>query len=384
MRKLAIGMTIVVIALVVCLGSVSAEDIDSSLMYVQVDVWANQTHVLVFVNGVSLNDRIDELENQYRVVSNHLKQIDSNVYDYILLNEMKSRLITVHQYAIQALQREIAINDSLTEEQKEAILAEIAKHNTEILKVQNDADSILINILMRYQKMVAEKEEFSYGGYHDVYGDFRYFKEVDDEYPTENVFRITDCYSELGRSKVLQGGWITIKGISSYGTLSTSRGIDVIYYDPATGVEKKYLNLNRGLLNEIKYPDFIIKWDKNVFEIKLKIDENTPEGMKQVTISRIGADGKSESVKVVFDVVKPQLKVHATTYNGKIATTIQTNLNKVIVEYGEQVKELVPQFGRAFTILDQTNIAELVVSGAENFDFVKVIVEIPTLLAPLI
>jgi len=384
MRKLAIGMTIVVIALVVCLGSVSAEDIDSSLMYVQVDVWANQTHVLVFVNGVSLNDRIDELENQYRVVSNHLKQIDSNVYDYILLNEMKSRLITVHQYAIQALQREIAINDSLTEEQKEAILAEIAKHNTEILKVQNDADSILINILMRYQKMVAEKEEFSYGGYHDVYGDFRYFKEVDDEYPTENVFRITDCYSELGQSKVLQGGWITIKGISSYGTLSTSRGIDVIYYDPATGVERKYLNLNRGLLNEIKYPDFIIKWDKNVFEIRLKIDENTPEGMKQVTISRIGADGKSESVKVVFDVVKPQLKVHATTYNGKIATTIQTNLNKVVVEYGEQVKELVPQFGRAFTILDQTNIAELVVSGAENFDFVKVIVEIPTLLAPLI
>jgi len=384
MRKLAIGMTIVVIALVVCLGSVSAEDIDSSLMYVQVDVWANQTHVLVFVNGVSLNDRIDELENQYRVVSNHLKQIDSNVYDYILLNEMKSRLITVHQYAIQALQREIAINDSLTEEQKEAILAEIAKHNTEILKVQNDADSILINILMRYQKMVAEKEEFSYGGYHDVYGDFRYFKEVDDEYPTENVFRITDCYSELGRSKVLQGGWITIKGISSYGTLSTSRGIDVIYYDPATGVEKKYLDLDRGFLNEIKYSDFIIKWDKNVFEIKLKIDENTPEGMKQVTISRIGADGKSESVKVVFDVVKPQLKVHATTYNGKIATTIQTNLNKVIVEYGEQVKELVPQFGRAFTILDQTNIAELVVSGAENFDFVKVIVEIPTLLAPLI
>ena len=384
MRKLAIGMAIVVIAIVACLGSVSAEDIDSSLMHVQVDVWANQTHVLVFVNGVSLNDRIDELENQYRVVSNHLKQIDSNVYDYILLNEMKSRLVTMHQYVIQALQREIAINDSLTEEQKEAILAEIAKHNTEILKVQNDADNILINILMRYQKMVAEKEEFSYGGYHDVYGDFRYFKEVDDEYPTENVFRITDCYSELGQSKVLQGGWITIKGISSYGTLSTSRGIDVIYYDPATGVEKKYLDLDRGFLNEIKYSDFIIKWDKNVFEIKLKIDENTPEGMKQVTISRIGADGKSESVKVVFDVVKPQLKVHATTYNGKVATTIQTNLNKVIVEYGEQVKELVPQFGRAFTILDQTNIAELVVSGAENFDFVKVIVEIPTLLAPLI
>jgi len=310
-----------------------------------------------------------------------LKQIDSNVYDYILLNEMKSRLITMHQYAIQALQREIAINDSLTEEQKEAILAEIARHNTEILKVQNDADNILINILMRYQKMMAEKEEFSYGGYHDIYGDFHYFKEVDDEYLTENVFRITDCYSELGQSKVLQGGWITIKGISSYGTLGTSRGIDVIYYDPATGVERKYLNLNRGLFNEIEYPDFIIKWDKNVFEIKLKIDENTPEGMKQVVIKRIGADDKPETVKVVFDVVKPELKVQTTTYNGKIAATIQTNLNKVVVEYGEQVKELVPQFGRAFTILDQINATELVVSGAENFDFVKVIVKIPALLA---
>ncbi|MHC1624659.1 MAG: hypothetical protein ACXQS2_01475 [Methermicoccaceae archaeon] len=369
-----------VLALMLLLATLTcpiAGSTENPLMDVQVRIKANQTHVLVFVNGVSLNDKIDELQKEYSVVSNHLKLIDSNVYDYILLNEMKSRLTRMHQYAIQALQKELALNDSLTDEQREAIYNEIAKHSADITKIQSDADNILINILMRYQKMISEKESFSYGGYHDIYGDFRYFKEVDDVYLTEDVFRITDCYSELGQSKVLQGGWITIKGISSYGTMTTSRGIDVIYYDPAAGEERKYLDLSRGWFNEwYNYKDFEIKWDKNIFEIKLKIDEDTPEGMKQVTIQRENMEGKTETVKVVFDVVRPQLEVYTTEYDGMIAVTVKTNLDKVRIKYGDEVRELTVQFDRVFTMFKKMNATELTVSGVGDFDFVKVTKEV--------
>jgi len=373
MKRFGVALAIIVVLLVLVGASSVVAESSEPLMDVQVKIRANQTHVLVYVNGVPLNDKISDLQNQYHVVSNHLKQVDSNVYDYILLNEMKTRLIRMHQYAVNALQKEIAMNGNLTNEQKELILNEIARHNTEIMNVQSDADSILINILMRYQQTINERGEFSYGGYHDIYGDFHYFKEVDDMYLTENVFRVTDCYSEFGQSKVLQGGWITIKGISSYGTFGTSRGIVVTYYDPALGEERKYRSLGRNFVNgEVNFGDFRIKWDKNVFEIKLKIDEDTPEGMKQVTIERKTMDEKTESIKVAFDVVKPQLEVYTTAYNGKVAVTVKTNLDKVRIEYGGQVKELTTQFDRAFTIFDQTGSTKLIASGVGDYSFVKV------------
>lgn len=370
MRKILVAMVLLTIAFI-SVGIVVAEPPEPPLMDVQIKIWTNQSHTLIYINGIPLNDRIDELQNQYNVLSNHIRQTDANVYDYIILNEMRTRLMSMHQYAIQVLQRELLTNTSLTTEQKDIILNDIVRHNSEIMNIQSDVDNILINILMRYQNILNQNEEFSYSGYHDIYGDFHYFKETTDQYLREEVFRITDCYSETGQSKVLQGGWVIVKGINSYGSgVFTTRGMWITYIDPASGVTKEFY-VGKG--TDMETSEFRIKWYRNVFEFSIKIDSDTPEGMKQITFKRESPRGGVEYIRVSFDVIRPYIDVYTSLSDDKIGLSVNTNLNKIKVSYGDVVKELSTEYGRVFTVLDRSDSDIIYVTGVGDYSFVNVL-----------
>jgi len=334
-------------------------------------VWLNinADDVSVYLNGLPLDDEINDLRDKYDALSNYIELVDSDVYDYILLNEIKSRLLSKHIQAISYLQQELMTNESLSDEEKQLIISKIREHNSDMLNIQNDADNKLIKILLRYERRINEGEDFSYGGYYDVNGNFRHFKEEDDRYTRDDVFRITNCYSELGISKVLQGGWITIEGINSYGIgVSSNSKMKVIYFDPVKGDEKTYAFENGDNLN---YSDTSIRWIGNAFILKLKIDKDTI-GMKQVTIKRfLNGGGEEEEISVVFDVIRPNLNVFTVSQNGKVVVSVNTNLNKIKISYGDEDKTIRTINGRTVTIFDAGEGKEVIVSGTDGFEWVK-------------
>ncbi|RLI72806.1 hypothetical protein DRO97_08595, partial [Archaeoglobales archaeon] len=83
-------------------------------------VWLNinADDVSVYLNGLPLDDEINDLRDKYDALSNYIELVDSDVYDYILLNEIKSRLLSKHIQAISYLQQELMTNESLSDEEK--------------------------------------------------------------------------------------------------------------------------------------------------------------------------------------------------------------------------------------------------------------------------
>jgi len=376
LRKLILSM---VVALLICSAAHAyAATIDNVNM--EIWVYVNTTgNVVVYVNGVPLDDRINDLETKYDSLENYMNSVESDVYDYITLTEMRDRLVNLHRFYISVLQDELSkLNESKDGKKIEAIQQEINEHMRAIDEVYAQADEMLVNILLRFQDRLNSQQEFSYDGWYDQYGNFHHFKEVDDHFVTDKVFRIIDCYSAIGQSKVLRGDWITIEGYNSYGEGVASTAKQYLnFFDPISGKTTKRIYY---LGEELNAKDFKVSWEDNKFTIKLRMDKDVKEGMKQITLVRDIPDCGSEcpkKVSVTFEVVEPYIKlIIPKVYAGQpFAIGVETNLPQAVVKVDG--KEYTVGSGRSHIYIEPVYSNFTVeASGVRQFDWVKTVTNV--------
>lgn len=320
----------------------------------------NETPINVFINGISLNDKIDQLEKDVQDLYNRLSSITITIYDYLIFNEYRARLQSVYDNAFYALYSKLLLTNK-TEEKEEIIgkIAEILKKKKMLEKME---DSMLMKLLTDLRK---GEEVVSYPelGWWDIYNEHHGFEDTDLK-PYEPVdFRLTDCYSEIGKSHVVRGGDIVIEGvIYRYGVVGNDR-IKVYLTDPESGEKERLI-----VVSEIGYNKTLdnvkVEWlTPTVFRITIDTKDMSP-GLKKVTV-------KFEDYKVycTFKVLEPYIKAEKV---GRFVV-VYTNIPAISVKYNGTVQTYKVPNHHIYVYVG--NVTKVTVEGANDYNFVRVVLE---------
>jgi len=274
-RKWVVG-----ILLLTCLLAPMAAYAKQVSMSVVVDYEDNRTPVNVFVNGINLDDKIDELESQYYSLARALDRLRLTVADYVMFAEVKNRLLKAYDEKL----AEVAGNASEVKrllEKREA---------TEL-----QADRLMIRILSSLGGISKTTDR----GWIDIYGNHRDFDDPEYVINPDFDFRLTDCRSSIGRSAVLIGDELVVKGVLYLAGWSTTRELKVYLIDPESN-EPRDLVAYAPQGQNVSFGDASIEWlTPSVFVVRIRTDGMLP-GLKQVDVEFEGY-----TVSCTFVVVKP-------------------------------------------------------------------------------
>ena len=293
----------------------------------QVEVTNNNTHVpaTVYVNGMNLNNKVNDLQNEFDSLVNDMMKTKMTVVDFLYMTQLKDKLLKAYDDLLVKL---LTSNKTSPKEISNIINKREA--------VQAKADALLIRMLSSISSSSEHHETKSLGWY-DMFGNHRAFTDTElINYPID--LRITDCYSSIGRSAVLKGGTIYITGfLYTYGT-TVSDGFKVKLIDPETN-SKPELLLSTGQGENCTGTKASLKWrTSSSFVISINTSD-MPCGLNEVDISY-----RSYTVSCQFYVIKPYIHIQKF---GQY-TRITTNYPELVVYIGKSRYHITPINGIAW------------------------------------
>ena len=315
MKKLAVVLGFVALALLL------VPSIGKPITDIQIRITTDEeANVDIWVNGVNLDDKIDQLEKDVQDLYDRLTKVRVTVYDFVIYTTYKERLMKAYDLAISTLfSRLQRINDT---EEKERVIGQIIAIMNKQRKVEAMTNKLLLKVL---SDLKAEEAEYPELGWWDVYGEHKSFEDVVKPYEPVDL-RITDCYSEIGRSHVVRGGNITIEGlVYEYGTVS-SKPVRIFLLDPESGEKEKHLISAEVGENRTSWSNVRIEW---ITPAKFRLSINTKEMYPGMKVIRLEYD--DNNVSVPFVVLKPYIE--AERFGNFLL--IRTNIPAVVVEYND-------------------------------------------------
>ena len=254
----------------------------------------------VYVNEENFKEKLDRLENQYNELYANMRSIKANLNDYLYLSLFGLKIVKAYDRAILDALRSGNVSEAVKLMQKRDLF-------------EQKNLMILLNALSSRASKITYSPMgwFDSAGNHHNFGDYILLGE-------NYAFEVTDCYSAIGKSHVLKGDKITIKGFI-YRPQTTGEEFKVILIDPHG---KRVLLWDGSVGENYTTRNFAIRWSWCYFNITIDTKDMTC-GLKQVDLV-----SGNDTVSVQFVVVKPYLKVYH--YDGW--TEIVTNRPSVVVD----------------------------------------------------
>ena len=269
---------------------------------VQVEITSNSTHIPVniYVNGMNLNNRVNDLQNAFDSLVNDMMKTKMTVVDFLYMTQLKDKLLKAYDDLLMKL---LTSNKTSPKE----ISNILSKREA----VQAKADALLIRMLSSISS--TKHHETRSLGWYDMFGNHKSFMDTEPiNYPVD--LRITDCYSSIGKSAVLKGGTIYITGfLYTYG-MTVSNGFKVKLIDPETN-SKPELLFTTGQDENCTGVKASLKWKTpSSFVISINTSD-MPCGLKQVDISY-----QNYTVSCQFYVIKPYIHIQKFGHYMRIVT----------------------------------------------------------------
>jgi len=315
-----------------------------------------EANVDIWVNGVNLDDKIDQLEKDVQDLYDRLTRVKVTFYDFVVYSAYKDKLMKSYDLAISTLFSKLQrTNDT---EEKERIIERIVVIMDKQRKVEAMTDRLLLKVL---SDLKAEEVEYPELGWWDIYGEHRSFDEVVKPYKPVDL-RITDCYSEIGKSHVVRGGDIVIEGlVCGYGIASTEH-VKAYLLDPESGKKEKSLASTEVGENLTTWNNVRIEW---IAPAKFRLIINTRDLYSGMKIVRF--EYGNDSVSVPFIVLEPYIKAE------KIGNflLIRTNIPAVVVKYNN-VTQVYSVLNHKRYVYVGNVTTPITVQGYNTYSFVKV------------
>jgi len=314
------------VVVAICMSTGALGDVPPPVKHVTVTVDTvmndTRTQVNVFVNGVNIDDEIDELQSEYQMLYDEMIKGKMGIADYMMLSKIRNELINLFNTKIVS-----AIQSGNVSE-----VRKIADMESRLLEMHDD-------VVTKLAYDVSQQEsEYVDRGWFDIYGNHRNFGDAEYLVNDEFEFRLDDCKSEIGRSAVLQGGTIKIYGTISLYNWGTTKHLKVILADPDSGLSPQTIISTE--LGEDASSEFArMHW---IYPTQFVIEINTTEmvpGLKRVDVKFDGY-----VVSCVFEVIRPYINTEKVGQFVKI----YTNYPELQVKSGNTTKVVIPIDGVAW------------------------------------
>jgi len=315
------------LVLVLCLSTGALGDVPPPVKHVTVTVDTvmndTRTQVNIFVNGVNIDDRIDELQSEYQMLYDEMIKGKMGISDYMMLSKIRNELINLYNTKIASAMQSGNVSE----------VRKIADMESRLLEMHDDVVTKLA-----YDISQQENNKYVDRGWFDIYGNHRDFGDAEYLVNDEFEFRLDDCKSEIGRSAVLQGGTIKIYGTISLYNWGTTKHLKVILADPDSRVKPQTIISTE--LGEDASSEFArIHW---IYPTQFVIEINTTEmvpGLKRIDVKFDGY-----VVSCVFEVIRPYINTEKVGQFVKI----YTNYPELQVKSGNTTKVVIPIDGVAW------------------------------------